>query len=65
MAKTTTIRTRAQLGRYLQNQAEEMVRLVWGRSVLRELVEEAYALRERMPKDWNARAKTALRDITE
>lgn len=61
--KTFTIKTRDELGRYLQRQAGEMASMAWGRSVLRELVVEAYALRERMPKDWNERAKKALREI--
>lgn len=65
MAPPLTIKTRDQLGRYLQSQAEQMARLSLERSVLRDLVAQAFDLRERMPKEWNAAAKTALHQIKE
>lgn len=65
MAKETVIRGRAELGRYLQNQAEELCRLSWQVSTLRGLVAEAHATKERMPKGWTVRAVKALREIKE
>lgn len=63
IAKTLTISTRDQLGRYLQREAEAKCRLQFERSVLHELVDDAYKLKARMPTEWNERAQKALRDI--
>ena len=65
--KTTVvnINSRKQLGKYLEDEARRMSKLYYQRSVLRELVTEAFECRDRMPKLWTSRARKALEEITE
>lgn len=50
MAQTITISTRAEWGKYLRQQASEMMMLQSERDELRKLVIEAYDLHARMPE---------------
>ena len=61
--KTTVTQTRAQWGKYLQEQAATIAKLHTEKATLRSLVEEAYKLNARMPGEWTKQAQRALRTI--